>query len=378
MLPALKHTRMMRGMMRAAMRGFSLLELMVAVAISLLLLMGVIALFISSRASYETTERLSRIQESGRFALDQIINDLRASGYQGCSRAVNTSRRVDYAINRLKTSNTLLWNFTTTTQGFDGRGGTTFAPTLAATLTPPAEGVGDVLVMRIPKREVATLYTTVSANPTSPLTVPNVTPEPFRAGDTAMVTDCEARAWFEVTSYNAGVIGHVESGGVNRVLGTDSNGNQITVVSPGNTDGTLLHPFRVNSQVVPVDTVIYYLARSTAFPSDPTRFSLWRKTGGTNLSDEIADGIDRLEVLYGQEVGGVMTYVDASAVTNWDNVLTVQLAVLARAPDAYGNDLDTQQHILFSNPRVTAGPLNDRAQRKVFTATVAVRNQIID
>lgn len=353
-----------------AMGGFSLLELMVAVAISFLLLMGVIALFVSSRASYETTERLSRIQENGRFALDQLATDLRAAGFQGCARAVDTSRRIDYAINRLKDSDTLLWNFGVAAQGFQGMGAATFAPTLDTKIFNPAPSAdNDVLVLRIPRREVASTYTTSAAGPLSTLTVPATTPQPVEVGDTVMITDCEARAWFAVTSYAAGVIGHAAGG--------------ATARSPGNVDGTLLHPFRINSQVIPVDTVIYYLAPSTkdaAGTPDPTRMSLWRKTGGVANSDEIADGIERLEVQYGVEGGAAgMTYVDASGVTNWDTVLTVQVALLARAPDAYGNDRDTQQHVLFSTPKqIVAGPFNDRFQRKVFTATVAMRNQIID
>src|SRR5690606_32670244 len=52
--------------LRSAVLGFSVVELMVAMAISLLLLAGVVAIFSSSRSSYETTTRLSRIQENGR------------------------------------------------------------------------------------------------------------------------------------------------------------------------------------------------------------------------------------------------------------------------------------------------------------------------
>jgi type IV pilus assembly protein PilW len=350
------------------MRGFSLVELMVAMAISLLLLMGVVALFVSSRASYETTERLSRVQENGRFALDQMTNDVRAAGFQGCSRAVNTSRRVDYAINRLNNSGWLTWNFGVTTQGFEGASGS-FVPALdAATigLSPAPNVGGDVLVLRIPRREAQTMYTVNATTATGALEVANVTPAPFAVGDTVMVTDCEARAWFSVTSYSAGVIGHAAGG--------------ASTKSPGNIDGDLFHPFRAYSHIVPVDTIVYYLAPSTQFPgADPVRLSLWRRTGNAAVSDEIADGIDRLEVQYGVESAGTVSYVDASAVTNWDNVLTVRIAVLARAPDAYGSDLDTQEYVLFSSPTVVkTTAYNDRFQRKVFTATISLRNQIID
>src|SRR5690606_17263629 len=104
------------------MAGLSMVALMVAVTISTLLLMGVVALFVSSRASYETTERMSRIQENGRYALDQFANDIRAAGYQGCSRASGT-RAQDYAINTVSIDpSDMLWNFIVPAQGFQSLG----------------------------------------------------------------------------------------------------------------------------------------------------------------------------------------------------------------------------------------------------------------
>src|SRR5690349_20318598 len=69
---------------RSASSGITLVELMVGMTLSLILLAGVLAIFASSRKTYETIDRLSRIQESGRFALETIVHDLRAAGYIGC------------------------------------------------------------------------------------------------------------------------------------------------------------------------------------------------------------------------------------------------------------------------------------------------------
>lgn len=370
-----------------AVRGFSLLELMVAVAISMMLLMGVVALFVSSRASYETTERLSRIQENGRYALDQFTADIRAAGFQGCARApVGTSRAMDFAISSLRNSATLLWNFAVPAQGFQGLGGGNFAPALPAGLLNPApSGAGDILVLRVPRRDAQSIrLTTSQASPDLPLQVGNVSPMPLRVGDSAMITDCEGRAWFEVTSVGGGAIGHAQSSGTTQTLDDGSN-----IVSPGNSMASLLHPFKRGAQIVPVTTVIYYLAprpnddpTRPPPPNDPTRLSLWRKTAGAQKSEEIAEGIDRFEVQYGVDTGvdgRVDSYVDASGITSWDRVYSVQIALLARSPDAYGTDRDNVTYTLFSNPAsITAGPYNDRNQRKVFTATIAVRNQITD
>jgi len=76
-------------------RGFSIVELMVAVAISLLLLTGVVAIFVSSKTSYETNERFSRIEENGRFALDRAasVSSPRSTnrGLKPCGPSVRTA-----------------------------------------------------------------------------------------------------------------------------------------------------------------------------------------------------------------------------------------------------------------------------------------------
>lgn len=356
------------------MRGFSLLELMVAVTISLLLLMGVVALFISSRASYETTERMSRIQENGRFALDQVTSDMRVAGFNGCARGATTpARQQDFRTNTLVNSATdMRWNFNVPAEGFDATG-SSWAPALDATnLNPAPSPTGDVLVLRIPRREARALQLTVAqATNTAPLTVGTVAPPPLENGDVAMISDCAARTFFRVTGYAGGQIQHA-------VVAQSSAGSEVL---PGNVTDSLSHRFLAGAEVIPVETMIYYLAPST---TDPTRMSLWRKAGGLVNSDEIAEGIERLEVQFGVDTtsprdGRVDQYFSAADVTDWGAVLTAQVALLARSPDAYGTDRDNQLYTLFAAPTlIQAGPFNDRNQRKVFSATVAVRNQIID
>lgn len=363
------------------MAGFSIVELMVAVTISTLLLMGVVALFVSSRASYETTERLSRIQENGRYALDQFMNDVRAAGYQGCARTATGPRAEDYTINTVSADpSSMLWNFAVPAQGFQALGEDGWSPALDVTpLQPQPSSTADVLVLRIPARNIQPVeLLRTQQHPADPLDIGVINPAPFRTGDVAMITDCLARAWFTVTGYVDGMLLHDEVPG-----GPES---------PGNSSASLEHPFQgadnyegvvkpqAGAEILPVTTMVYYLAPGTG---DPSLLSLWRKTGNTPNSDEIAEGIERLEVRYGVDTNGdgrVDQYVDASAVNagNWGAVYAVQIALLARAPEAYGAEQDTQVYTLLSDPAITAGPFMDRHLRKVFAATVAVRNQIVD
>jgi type IV pilus assembly protein PilW len=66
-------------------RGFSLVELMVAMVISLFLLAGVLSIMINSKKTYNTQSDVNRLQENARYALEFMARDIRMNGYFGCS-----------------------------------------------------------------------------------------------------------------------------------------------------------------------------------------------------------------------------------------------------------------------------------------------------
>lgn len=63
-------------------RGFTLVELMVAMALSIFLIGGVSLTYLAGRAASQDAERLSRIQENMRFASDYLLRDLRLAGFR--------------------------------------------------------------------------------------------------------------------------------------------------------------------------------------------------------------------------------------------------------------------------------------------------------
>lgn len=66
-------------------RGFTLIELMVALVLGLLVIGAASALFLSSRRTYGTTASINRMQENGRAAFEIMARDLRAAGGNPCS-----------------------------------------------------------------------------------------------------------------------------------------------------------------------------------------------------------------------------------------------------------------------------------------------------
>jgi len=61
--------------------GVSLIELIIALAIGAIILLGVTSVFSSSKKSATVQTGLSRVQENGRFVIDFLTRDLRMAGY---------------------------------------------------------------------------------------------------------------------------------------------------------------------------------------------------------------------------------------------------------------------------------------------------------
>ena len=75
-------------------RGLSLIELMVALAIGLLLILGAITIYSQSRDTYRAAETVARLQETARYAFDVLEPDLRMASYWGLTS------RADHIVNR--------------------------------------------------------------------------------------------------------------------------------------------------------------------------------------------------------------------------------------------------------------------------------------
>ncbi len=63
--------------------GLGLVEIMVALAIGIFLVMGLMQMLITSKQSYQSTNHLSQLQEDGRVATHLVVTDLKRAGYMG-------------------------------------------------------------------------------------------------------------------------------------------------------------------------------------------------------------------------------------------------------------------------------------------------------
>jgi type IV pilus assembly protein PilW len=329
--------------------GFSLVELMVAMTLSLVLLAGALSILYSSRLTFTENERLARIQEAGRTTMELIMRDLRSAGFQGCSRPVDP----DDFQNALVNPTTLLWNFTAPIQGYDANAGA-WTPALDA-LVPLATTGSDVLVIRTTRQGQPMFRTNAATAAVGTISVDVPPGASIPDNTTMLIGDCRFSTVFLATGY-------APAGATAQITHTDVGAN------PANATTSLNNTFLVDATVVPVDTVIYYVRPGTNGPA------LWQRVGAQN-PQLLIEGVENLQIRYGVDTNGdlvVDQYVAAAAGTNWANVISVSIAALIRSEVESGVERDSRTYSLLGT---NVGPFNDRRQRSIFTTTVALRNR---
>jgi type IV pilus assembly protein PilW len=348
-------------------RGASLIEIVVALVIGLLVLAGVYKIFHSNSLTYRTQEAAGRIQENGRLAVELLSRDIRMAGYRGCTTFGDFT-------NVLNNSTAIEFDFARPIEGYDNIDVASLPTQLQAADVEPLNGT-DVLVIRSSRdfpvpivapntnTEVIVALTESQANgcPDNSTRISGIC-----QGDILLVGDCVKSRVFQAGSISA-------SAGELRIThpfaGTPGN----AVPNWGGAGAGENERFGTDAEVIKVATLIYFVANSpNGVPS------LYLKENDLNPI-ELVEGVDDLQVLYGQDTGGasaVNTYVPALAegAAGWANVRSVRLALLLRsAGEVGGGDVDSGVYTLLGNP---VGPFNDRSIRKIVETTVAIRNRL--
>lgn len=65
-------------------RGFGLVEVMIALVLGLVVVLGISQIFVSAKNSYQTQDAAAKLQEDARYALSRISQEVRMAGMFGC------------------------------------------------------------------------------------------------------------------------------------------------------------------------------------------------------------------------------------------------------------------------------------------------------
>ena len=348
-------------------RGLTLVELMVAIVLSLILTAGVIQIFLSNKQTYSFQEAMSRNQENGRYAMEVLARDLRMAGFTGCpptDRIANTLN--GHASN---------WWTDFAGNMFVGYAGNDSSFPARAFGTAPGDRVAgtDAFLMA---SGGDTAYTIVSHQETSAQFKLNQLHN-MQNGAIAMVCDANQVSILQLTNVNANNVTMVHNTG----NGSGNPGNctkGLGFPTVCTTNGTP-YQYGPDASFVEYTPKAYYIGVS----STGAGRSLWRVGMVINAAtdtasmagEELVDGIDDMYLLYGVDTSGngrVNNYVAAAAVADWSSVLSARLELLTVS--GQGNvTAGVDQAVQFRNTTLTPG---DGLLRSVFTTTVGLRNRL--
>lgn len=362
--------------------GLTLIEIMVALTISLILLGGVYTIYISTKTSYKTQEGLSRVQENARFALDMLSRNLRVAGLLGCD-----SKGSNIKINNIAKPESGQSSDSVTYLG-DNNAIKGFRNPDAADLTELGLNAGQVKADTdvIQVRYVSDADCQVNDRDVENANIKVVNTCEVLQNEVVLVSDCSDGDLFRVTNVVTG------------------NGGERTIAhaSSGNTTNRLSKQYGSDAALLVFNNDIYFIGTGASGDDALFKRSL---INGTPTDQEIVDGVENMQVLYGIDDDGDATpnqYVALASVPtkngekDFSVVKSVRIALLlhttSTAGNVYGNptsgDVAPQKQPFLDVPFFltsdkTSEPVagdfttpNDRRLRRVFTTTIKLRNRL--
>lgn len=318
-------------------RGFTLVELMVGLVLSLIVMFALTVLFANNSRTRAQIDRSTQQIENGRYALDQLRDDLHLAGYYGDVAPqqgfVPTSATIpDICASSLTGVQFDLSPLKWPVPVFGYAAGDAEPVCIA---TPGRKADTDILVIRRTK-----------------------------TGPTATAALDATRIYLQASGCKDELTQHKDFG---RALGTGA------AAFPLHKRGCT-----ATADVYEYETKIYYISDEAV----PT-LRLLTISGGSSINESLVEGIENMQVQYGRDTNGdgapdeyrrclgTGAGADPCSALEWANMMTVRIDLLARDIAATPGYSDAKTYSLGAS---TAGPFNDSYRRHVYTAVVRLMN----
>lgn len=359
--------------------GLSLVELMVAMLISLILLGGVLQVFLSSKDMYRTNTAVARVQEAGRFATEFIAFDVRQAGYKGecLSEPLNHLK-----ISTLSTGLRNNYSITPAIQGWDNSKPPYFSNTERALLNT------DSFIVKYAGegKEFDAQGTNNAQSPSLGVTVisSDAKGTSAYAGQLVLLGNSTGCDIFQnANNTNASTF--------QRAGGNVSPGNNTPGANWSQSYQNKLSSYIFRSHTYYIrnnETGLPSLARRVPTPTDPSK---------DFTTEQLVEGIIEMQVTYGIDKDGdrlADEYVKAgtnnlivSGSGDWNKVVSARISIIAISPEInvlpepqtfifpaiVGIDRDDEYATYGDDGTVT---IKNNRVAQVYTATVAIRNRL--
>jgi Tfp pilus assembly protein PilW len=312
--------------------GFSIVELMVALGLSMTLAVAVVSVFVNNSYSFKQDENVSRMQDDARFALREVAFDISMAGLYG-----------DLHVPAIVTADANL-------------------------------AIGSDCG---PAGELNWMYRTVEAGggeAHSLMAIDNATNAAVAAAHSCFA----AGELLEGTDVVA----------IKRVAGAES-----AALRPGSvylrTNGTVGLMYRAPFPAAPTVVVappmadweyrpsIYYVRQFANTPGDgiPTLCRKVLRGAGPQMTTEcLATGIEDLQIEYGIDTtqdGHPNVYMTSPSLADIQNVVSARIFILARTTDIDTRYTNDKTYSISNAPDFTPG---DSFHRRVFSTNVSIQN----
>jgi type IV pilus assembly protein PilW len=365
-------------------QGLSLVELMIAMTLSLLLMTGLVTFFVNASSNQREMQKNSTQIENGRYALDTLIQDLHLAGFYGAFSS--------YAI--------------------------------PAALPDPCDMTESVMLSSLALGVQGYQAGSLSAKPTPPtacaslLTAANLAP----GSDILVVRYAEPAPWTLDTATTAGdryiqanpITAVIQNGGGTIDCGTDALGAAATITRkctvPTSVDrctATCTGGGSPAGDIRKMNVRIYFVAPCSIPASGalctgstddsgspiPTLKRLELTSSGFSIVP-VAEGVELMKIEYGVDSSPTTTnastgligdgvpdsYNLTPALADFANAVSVRVDLLVRNPQATAGYSSAKTYNLGvdptipSNPAVVAGPFTDAYRRHVYAGETRLSN----
>jgi type IV pilus assembly protein PilW len=325
--------------------GFTLVELMVSLAMTAFLVGAIYLTFGVQRQRFATEEQIIDIQQNGRMAMELLSREVRMAGFWGCSSP-------GVFTNTLRGQATDILYHMFPVEGLNN---------VAAGNTYGAREGTDIIFLSYANGESRM---SVNRDMVSNSDSIHVRAHGLVAvGDIVLISDCSHTSVFQV-------VGLVADGNDTWLLHDDNTTGGGSAQVPGNQTANLGHQYGNGSFAYPMVAKHYWVT-----PDNTLRVS-----GNTN---PVAQNIENLQLEYGTDTNADRSperWDNAADVANWSLVLAVRIHILTRTAREEKDFTNTRTYSFQNMPgsvddRAQNGPYNDRYNRFLVERSVALRNR---
>ncbi|MCP4390000.1 MAG: hypothetical protein GY802_17030 [Gammaproteobacteria bacterium] len=317
--------------------GISLVEILVALVISVFLLAGIVQVYTGNKAAFSFTNALAEIQENGRFALDTMSQDLRLAGEWGCIEFDSTD--TDNINNTIAAA----------------KGGAYVAQYhdfVGEEAIEGTDGATDTIIVRGGRPGQANVENPFEIAASADLVVTKG--GDFGQDDIILVARCGANdLLIDAEADILEVVSNTSESITKNRLVLDGNKSQV---------------FEKDAMVIELQTVTYSIGAGVRGPA------LFRQVFD-QAPVELVEGVEDMQIRYGIDDDGdgfANVYLPASNALDYEQVVSVRVQLLVRSLDDFVTE-DAQTYTFNAAPPVTPA---DRRIRQVFGTTIALRNRI--